>query len=137
MKIRYKTLHGVAEWLECNDLDPDMLTLSFEPYHKGVLLLGGKMLTLNNGEVTIEKKAIANGNYTPRLESESGVYTVEGFTKSGESITLHNADETLIRRLLSRCHRLEEKVTGLEEKVSGLEKTCHGHQIFDFERKEK
>lgn len=137
MKIRYKTLHGVAEWVECNDLDPDMLTLSFEPYHKGVLLLGGKMLTLNNGEVTIEKRAIANGNYTPRLESESGVYTVEGFTKQGKSITLHHADEMLIRRLLLRCHRLEEKVTGLAEKVSGLEKTCHGHKIFDFERKEK
>ena len=137
MKIRYKTLHGVAEWVESNDLDPDMLTLSFEPYHKGVLLLGEKMLTLNNGEVTIEKRAIANGNYTPRLESESGVYTVEGFTKQGKSITLHHADEMLIRRLLLRCHHLEEKVTGLEEKVSGLEKTCHGHQIFDFERKEK
>ena len=137
MKIRYKTLHGVAEWVECSDLDPDMLTLSFEPYHKGVLLLGEKMLTLNNGEVTVEKRDIANGNYTPKLESENGVYTVEGFTKHGENITLHHADEMLIRRLILRCHRLEEKVAGLEEKVSGLENTCHGHQIFNFERKEK
>ena len=137
MEIRYKTLHGVAEWVECSDQDSDTLTLSFEPYHKGVLLLGEKMFTLNHGEVTIEKGALANGNYTPRLESERGVYTVEGFTKHGESIALHSADETILRRLLMRCHRLEEVAASLEEKVSKLEKTCQGHQIFDFERKEK
>lgn len=137
MKIRYKTLHGVAEWVEYSDYDPDTLTFSFEPYHSGALLLGGKIFTLNNGEVTIAKSAIPDGEYEPKLESDNGAYAVEGFTKSGESITPNHADEALIRRLVRRCHSLEETITSLEGKVSALEKAYHGHQIFDFERKEK
>ena len=137
MEIRYKTLHGVAEWVEYSDQDPDTLTFSFEPYHQGALLLGGKILTLNNGEVTIAKNAIPDGEYDPKLESDNGAYAVEGFTKNGEIIAPHHADEALIRRLVTRCHSLEEIVTSLDRKVSALEKACHGHQIFDFERKEK
>lgn len=137
MKIRYKTQHGVAEWVEYSDCDPDTLTLSFDPYHNGVLLIGRKILPLNNGEVTISKSAIPDGEYKPRLESDHGVYAVDSFTKCGNSISLPPADEMLVRGLLLRCHRLEEEALALEERVSKLEKTCHGHQIFDFERKEK
>lgn len=134
MEIRYKALHGAAEWVEVTDNVQDMLTLSFEPYHNGVLLLGGKLFALHNGEVTIAKSAISDGEYEPRLESDHGVYALERLTKIGDNITLNKTDETTIRRLITRYHRLEKAATSLEEKVLKLEKACHGHKIFDFER---
>ena len=136
MKIRYKTRHGMAEWVHFEDCDRETLTFLFEPRHNGVLLLGGKMLTVKDGEVSISKNALYEGKYTPRLESEDGVYTVEGFTKSGETVSLDKADEKLVRVLLLRCYNLEDAVSSLEEKVTALEKICHGHKIFDFERKD-
>ena len=137
MKIRYKTRHGIAEWVDFEDSDSDTVTFAFEPYQNGVLLLGGKMLALKNGEATVSKTALADGSYIPRLETEHGVYTVEEFTKSGNSISLKKADEALIRQLLLRCYELENTVRLFEEKITGLENLCHGHQIFDFERKDK
>lgn len=136
MKIRYRTRHGMAEWVYFEDCECDTLTLLFEPHHSGVLLLGGKILTVKDGEVSISKSALSDGKYTPRLESEDGVYTVEGFTKSGDTVSLDKADEKLVRALLLRCYNLEDAVSSLEEKVAALEKVCHGHKIFDFERKD-
>ena len=137
MKIRYITGHGVAERIDFDNSEQDSLTLIFEPYHSGALVLGGKVYTLNDGEVTIPVKALQDGEYTPRLESEMGVYCAEGFTKQGRSISMLKLDEALVRRLLLRCYNLEKAVCSLEERVTELELACHGHKIFDFERKEK
>ena len=137
MKIRYITLHGVAEWIDFNDDDQDVLTLSFEPYHNGAIVMNGKFFALNDGEVTIPLTALQDGVCTPLLESDTGVYCVESFTKQGKGVSVSKSNEESIRRLISRHCNLEKKVTELTEKMKKLEDKCNGHSIFDFERKEK
>lgn len=137
MKIHYKTRHGAAEWVGFEDENSDTLTLVFDPYQSGVLLLGGKTLALKNGEISISKSALADGNYTPKLESDCGVYTVEGFTKIGDNVYPYKADENLVRNLLLRCYNLENEIALFKERVTSLEKICCGHKIFDFERNDK
>ena len=137
MKIRYITLHGVAEWIDFNDDGQDVLTLSFEPHHNGAVVINDKFFVLNDGEVTIPITALPDGVYSPVLESDMGVYCVESFTKHGNGVSVSKSNETSIRRLISRHCNLEKRVTELTEKVNKLEDECHGHGIFDFERKEK
>lgn len=136
MKIRYITSHGIAEWVEFNEGDRDTLIFSFTPQHAGALLIGGKILPLCEGEVEIPISSLRDGEYSPRLESDSGVYAVESFTKHGKSITLKD-DGSLARRLLKRCYGLETELADLRARTKKLEISCNGHQIFDFERKEK
>lgn len=137
MKIRYITSHGMAKWTKTDNSEQENLTLCFEPYHNGMVVLDGKMFKVKCGEVTIPMKNIPDGEYTPKLETESGVYSVEGFIKQGNSITAFKSDESLIRYLLLRCYNLERSLFAIGERVAKLEEVCHGHKIFDFERKEK
>ena len=136
MKICYKTSHDTAAIGKTDDTDSTYLTLSFEPRTDGALLLGGKIFTVKDGEAEIAMDALSDGEYTPRLESEGGIYTAEGFGKSGKVITLHPISDSMIRGLLVRCYELEDSVLMLKKNVKVLEDACHGHKIFDFERKE-
>lgn len=137
MKIRYITAHGSAEWVEFDDRGRDNLTLAFEPYHNGAVVILDKIFPLKDGEVTIPFSVLADGEYAPRLESETGVFILESFIKQGKSLAVHYTDEDLIRRLIKRCYNLELAVYSLEERVGELERACHGHNIFDFERNKK
>ena len=135
MKIRYITAHGMADLIEFDDSDRDTLSLVFEPHHVGAVIVGDKILPLKDGVAEISLSSLRDGEYSPRLESESGVYASEGFKKQGKSISVHRADENLIRRLVKRCYELEINMTKLVSRTEDLEKACYGHKIFDFERK--
>ena len=137
MKISYLTSRGVAERISFDTKERDTLTLAFEPHHEGAVLLGGRVFPLHNGEVSIPMTELTDGEYSPRLESEAGVFIAEGFNKAGRSVTPSDTEESVIRRLISRCYSLEDRLICLERRVSELEIACTGHKILDFERKEK
>lgn len=137
MKIRYITSHGVAERVEFDAYERDILTISVEPYHNGAVVLADKFFTLADGVAEIPMRSLPDGEYTPRIESEDGIFIAESFTKSGMSIAVKEADEKLIRRMLERCHALENELYSLKKRTEKLEDVCSGHNIFDFERKEK
>ena len=137
MKIHYITSHGAAERIDFNDGDGDTLTLCFEPHLKGAVILGDKVLPLKGGEAEIRLNTLKDGEYLPRLETESGIYRAEGFTKRGAGITVPRANETAVRRLILRCYTLEKELHLLKERTEELERLCAGHHIFDFERKKK
>ena len=137
MKIRYITSHGMAEWIDCHEETDEMLTLLFEPYHNGAVVINGKIFTVKNGEAHIQIASLSDGYCSPTLETDHGVYCVEGFTKRGKSISVSKSNESTVRRLISRFYNLEAAATKITEKVERLEKVCHGHNIFDFERIEK
>lgn len=136
MKIRYVTSHGRAERIDLEYNDNDTLVLSFGKDTVGAVLLGGKIRPLTEGEARISLSALADGEHTPRLESEDGIYVAESFTKRGRSISVHDADEPLIRRLVERCHALERELEDVKTRLNKLELACYGHKLLDFERKE-
>ena len=110
-------------------------------YNKTATAANGTVSTLINIVKSLSNEpdamdALSDGEYTPRLESEGGIYTAEGFGKSGKVITLHPISDSMIRGLLVRCYELEDSVLMLKKNVKALENACHGHKIFDFERKE-
>lgn len=137
MKIRYVTSHGVAERISFEDGEADTLTLVFEPAPTGAVVINGKIYATKDGEVKIPLAMLADGEYKPTLESEGGIYLVEGFKKQGRSIILPSSDEAAIRRLILRCYKLEREMAAMKKRTRALEKTCSGHHIFDFERKEQ
>ena len=137
MKIYYKTQHGVADRIKIDEIEDGTLSLIFEDVQCGAVILGSKILPLRDCEATLSVSELANGEYTPRLECELGVYYAEGFTKSGKGIYAHAADEALIRRLLKRCYTLKESLNACEARIAALENEYQGHRIFNFERKEK
>ena len=136
MKIRYVTSHGRAERIDLEYVEKDSLVLSFGKDTVGAVLLGGKILPLTGGEARISLSALADGDHTPRLESEGGIYVAESFTKRGRSISVHDADESLIRRLVERCYTLEGELQEVRSRLDKLELACYGHKLLDFERKE-
>lgn len=135
MKIRYITSHGCAVRCEFEYAEKDALTLSFEPKPVGAVVLDGKIFALKDGEVRIPLSAISDGDHTPRLEAESGIYAIEGFTKRGKSISVHDLDEATVRRFVTRCCALANELCSVKERLTKLEEACSGHDIFDFERK--
>ena len=137
MKISYETLHGVAERIDyCSDSE-DGLTVVIKPECNGVMTLGTGKFAISEGISTIPYASLPDGEYVPRLETDTGIYIAEGFTKCGREIHIPRTDEKTIRRLIVRSHALDKKCTQLEEKVRQLELSCLGHNIFKFERKEK
>ncbi len=136
MKIRYITSRSRAIRVDFEYVEKDALTLAFDPCHTGAVVLSGRILPLTNGEVRIPLSTLADGNYAPRLETEQGIYLVEGFTKHGKSISISDCDEELIRHLASECCELSNELKALKKRVVELERTYIGHNIFDFERKE-
>ena len=136
MKIRYVTSRGRAERIDLEYSENDSLVLSFGKRTVGAVLLGGKILPLTEGEARISLSALADGEHTPRLEAEDGIYVAESFTKRGRSISVHDADEPLIRRLVERCYTLDRELEGARARLEKLELTCYGHKLLDFERKE-
>ena len=137
MKIRYETSHGTAEWVAIDDDGKNVLHMIFNPKCFGVIKLGNSMFEVNNGEVKIPLSSLHNEEYHPKLESDIGVFVVEGFCKIGPVVEMLKTDDTIIRRLISRCYNLEKACCSLEKKVAHLETMCRGHKIFDFERMEK
>ena len=137
MEIRYITSHGSAERVKFVSGKRDTLALVAEPYHSGAVVLGEKFFPLVSGRAEIPLASLSDGEYFPRFESERGIFLGEGFTKSGMSIAPKVADEDFVRRLSERCYRLENEMRALKERVEKLESACSGHNIFDFERKEK
>lgn len=136
MKIRYITSHGRAERIDFEYSEKDHLILSFDQHCTGAVLLDGKIFPLKDGEARIRLSALKDGEYTPRLESERGIFTAEGFTKRGKGISVADADEPLIRRLVERCYTLDRELDAIRKRLGELESICRGHNIFDFERKE-
>lgn len=136
MKIRYIASHGRAEMIELEYAERDALVLSFGKDTVGAVLLGGKILPLTEGEARIRLSELADGEHTPRLESEDGFYVAESFTKRGRSICVPDADDSLIRRLVERCYGLECEIKEARSRLDKLELACYGHKILDFERKE-
>ena len=137
MKISYITQHGYAERVGVEDADRAYLILKFIGAECGAVMLGDGIYQLKNGEIRIDRSTLSDGEYHPRLECESGVYTVEGFNKSGNEIIPSSTEEAVIRLLLSRCRQLEASATALSERVHKLEEAIKGHNIFNFERKEQ
>lgn len=136
MKIRYITSRSRAVRVEFEYTEGDALTLVFDPRHTGAVVLGGRILPLVGGEVRIPLSILADGDYTPRLETEQGIYLAEGFTKHGKSISVPDGDEDLVRHLASECYGLTNELDALKKRVGELERAYVGHKIFDFERKE-
>ena len=137
MKITYIIHHGYAERLSVKDTERDLLTIEFKGEDLGAVTLGKTVLSLHRGEASIRISALPDGEYLPRLESAGGVFTAEGFTKSGSRISVNETDDFVIRRLIDRCRHLELTLQSLEEKVTAIEEAYRGHDIFNFERKEK
>ena len=135
MKIHYITQHGVAEWTEIYREEPDVITLSFSPSCVGAITLRGKVYAVNGGQVNIPTRALANGEYRPVLESDTGRYALEGFIKDGDNVSMLKTEESTIRRLLKACRELKESRDDLVERVERLEDLCTGHNIFSYERK--
>ena len=115
----------------------DTLTLCFEPECNGAITMCGKIFSVKCGESKIPLRALPNGECRPILEADTGRYILEGFVKSGSEISMLKTEEATIRRLLNTCLVLEKSRSALEDRVSRLEALCVGHNIFNYERKEK
>ena len=135
MRIRYITSHGIAVRCDFEYLEKDALTLTFTPQCTGAVVLDGKIFPLKDSEVRIPLSIIKDGYHTPRLETDKGVYIVEGFTKQGKGISVHSPDEATVRAFISRCCMLENELCSVNTRLLALESACSGHKIFDFERK--
>ena len=137
MEICYITQHGVAERIRLNSSVQEDLTISFEPKCDGTLTLRSRKFAVRDGMLRIPLNSIADGEYHPRLEADTGFFDVEGFAKYGTRIYALKTDEETVRRLIVRCHKLEKMSRELGERVVALEGICQGHNIFNFERKIK
>jgi hypothetical protein len=137
VKISYITQHGVGEWSQIHTEDPDVITLTFTPASDGALTLRGKIYAVKSGEVSILKRVLPDGEYRPLLETDSGRYELEGFVKQGKTVSMLKTEESTVRRLLGRCRQLENALNSARERLSRLEELCIGHDIFNYERKEK
>ena len=102
MKISYITSHGIAEWVNFDAKDEEMITLAIDKSVGGALTLGGKVFTLSGGEAHVPTDALPNGNHTPIFETDCGTFKGESFLKSGRTISMKPADEILIRRLVAK-----------------------------------
>ena len=136
MKITYITSHGAAEWVETSATDDSILHIQFTPECNGIITVENTAYEVKCGSVSIPLGTLQNGEYRPKLEANTGVFTVEGFCKSGHDVSMLPTEQAVIRRLVSRCHALEKICDTLDKKVSHLETLCQGHKIFDFERME-
>ena len=137
MKIHYITQHGVGEWTKIHTEDPDVITLTISPLCDGAINLRGKVYTVKGGQVNIPTRTLANGEYYPILESDTGRYALEGFVKDGGNVSMLKTEESTIRRLLWTCRELQKSHDSLTERVERLEALCTGHNIFNYERKEQ
>lgn len=137
MKITYITHHGVAERIKFDQALPDALELEFIPLDEGVITLGAQSLTLKGGRASITLHSLPDGEYEPRIDTVKGVFFAEGFGKSGKEITpRRNADE-VTSRVLVRALELERRCDEMTKKLAELDAKCQGHNIFNFERKDK
>lgn len=135
MKIHYITQHGVALWTEISPDDNSALTLSFDIDCDGVVTLRGKRLAVKGGEVKIPTVLLSDGEFRPTLESEAGIFAVEGFIKRGNNITMQKTDESVLRRIIKDCLALKSSEKLILMRVEALEALCQGHGIFNYERK--
>lgn len=137
MKIDYITHHGVAEWVNFAEDNSDFLTVRTREKHTGAVSIGTHVFVLKNGEARIPRSSLPDGEYHPRIECAEGVFVAEGFIKNGKSVRPLPLSEERIRKLFSRMRDLEEAYGLLYEKAAQLEEAYRGHDIFNFERKEK
>ena len=137
MKIDYITHHGVAEWVNFAEDNSDFLTVRTREKHTGAVSIGTHVFVLKNGEARSPRSSLPDGEYHPRIECAEGVFVAEGFIKNGKSVRPLPLSEERIRKLFSRMRDLEEAYGLLYEKAAQLEEAYRGHDIFNFERKEK
>ena len=137
MKIDYITHHGVAEWVNFAEDNSDFLTVRTREKHTGAVSIGTHVFVLKNGEARIPRSSLPDGEYHPRIECAEGVFVAEGFIKNGKSVRPLPLSEERIRKLFSRMRDLEEAYGLVYEKAAQLEEAYRGHDIFNFERKEK
>ena len=137
VKIVYKTLHGIAEWITKEDDKEDELRIEFSPKCNGAVTLSDIKAEVKDGYITLPLRALPSGVYHPKLEADTGVFLLEGFYKEGNEVTMLETEESVIRRLVKRYYKLESENADLCERVARLEAMCRGHKIFDYERMEK
>ena len=129
-KIKYRLYSGVGEWSSLNDDDRTQLIIDLSANRLGYISLGKGIYRVENGVAKITLNTIEDGVYEPRFECDEGVFLLEGFTKSGNNISMLPTSEENIRLLIKRCRSAESRLHDLENQVKELNKKTEGHHIF-------
>ena len=130
-RISYRLFDGRGEWSEISNRQSESLILRFFPPKDGYIDIDDAVYRVKSGEAVIPLKSLADKEYSLRLESDSGGFALEKFTKLGNEVSPLPTEDSTLRALLARCCKNEEKISLLEEKLSILLKRTEGHHIFN------
>lgn len=130
-RINYRLIKGHAEWTEISADRSDALTLRFFPRIDGYINHDNTVYRVKSGEVVIPMTELSDSVHSLRLETDGESFALERFSKSGAKIAPLPTEDEIIRVLLKRCCKNEERIKLLEDSVSALLKASEGHRIFN------
>ncbi len=130
MRIEYSIFKDKAEYTAVHNDGKDSLTLTFTPHADGYLTIGKEKYRVRSGRLEIPTRNIRNGSYAPVLEALTGTYTLDPFTKNGDSIEMLPTDEAALRRYFALYRDLDRRTETIEKRLAALESANEGHHIF-------
>ena len=131
-KIKYTLYDKNGEWTDVSASERDVLTLTFNEKLCGYVFIGKHNYRVEKGEAKISLSSFPDGEYIPKIESNQGVYELEGFIKNGTDISMLKTSEATLRRLLISLHKQEELVAIMQSEITDLKSRTEGHHIFEY-----
>lgn len=130
-RINYRLIKGRAVWSEISADRADALTLRFSPRVNGYINHDNTVYRVKSGDAVIPLTELSDSTHSLRLQTDGESFALESFSKSGGEIVPLPTEDEIIRVLLERCCKNEERIKLLEDRVSALLKASEGHRIFN------
>lgn len=130
-RISYALNNGKGEWYEVSSDHPEALILSFSPQLDGYIVIDNTVYRVKSGEVKIPWSRMSDRKYALRVECDHEGFALEEFRKRGADIVTLPTDDSVIRALIHRCRKNEERIKLLEDKLALIIERTEGHRIFN------
>lgn len=130
-RISYVLNNGKGEWYEVSPDNKEALILRFSPQLDGYIIVDNTVYRVKSGEVKIPWSRMRDEEYALRVECDREGYELEEFRKRGADIVMPPTDESVIRSLIHRCRKNEERLRVLEDKLARIVERTEGHRIFN------
>ena len=127
--IFYKMVSNFGEVRRITGCGADKVRIHTEGAENGIVTVGNVSAPIKDGVARLSLHTLADGEYTPTICNDGGIFVLEALSKCGSRISA-SGDSELIRRIALRAEAIEERLDSLEKRCEKYEGAIYGKPIF-------
>lgn len=127
--IFYKMIENFGEMRKITGSGSERVRIHIEGADGGILTIGNVSAPIKDGVARLSLHILADGEYTPTLCKDGGIFALETISKCGSRISAADGGD-LIRRIALRAEAIEDRLNDLERRCTEYEGAIYGKPLF-------